>query len=96
MKGITLKDIFTKGGYFKHSWFDPYCHESGKDKRLDSWMEYLFDDGNLKSGVSCKIQVFVIHNKKTIQPLSDVVRLYMASEFAMNTKGNYSAIYMWR
>lgn len=35
-------------------------------------------------------------NDRPIQPFCDIVRLIIADDFASNTKGSYSTIYLWR
>jgi len=85
---MELKDLFDEKGDLKD--FDPYCNFD-TDKRC----KILFDEeGDLLSSVYNEIIELIKNN--LFSNWSDAVALIYAHDFAMNTKGNYSAIYYWR
>ena len=60
----------------------------------------LFDErGNLtyeaRKGILGVVQSRQVSGQP-IEPFCDIVRLIIADDFASNTKGHYSAIYLWR
>lgn len=88
---MILQRIFNNSGNFVIEGFDPYRR---RDEDVEMY-NFLFDeDGNLHEGMDDQLQTFINENRCAWH--SDIVKLYWANEFAMNTKGNYSAIYMWR
>jgi hypothetical protein len=55
----------------------------------------IFDEeGDVRWYVDDWLEQF-IHNNP-VKPTSDAVKILMAERFASRTKGNYTAIYMWR
>jgi hypothetical protein len=60
----------------------------------------LFDeDGNLSFDASQNLQRIVLERKEAGNPIPafcDIAKLLIADDFAANTKGNYSTIYLWR
>lgn len=84
----TLDNIFDEDDRFK-GYFDPFRQSDHE------FYSILFDeDGDLKCGVDRELEIFVKSNDLPWD--SDAVALIYADRFAMGTKGNYSAIYMWR
>lgn len=89
---MKTKDCFDTDGNFRIK-FDPF--RIGEDSPAIGIYNHLFDeDGNLHNNVMEDIYRMVKVGNYHV--FSDIVKLLHANDFAMNTKGNYSAIYMWR
>lgn len=57
---------------------------------------FFDEDGYLRDEAYAQLVKFIHTNKVDIDPLSFVVEMVHAQDFARNTKSNYSAVYMWR
>jgi hypothetical protein len=85
----SWSEVFDKEGMFLKENYDPY--------RVDDEDEFhnkIFDDDGDVRCENPSLQAFILNNK--VSWSSDAVQLYYAEEFARNTKGNYSTVYMWR
>lgn len=90
---MILQRIFNNSGDFIDKGYDPYRRRE-QDTEIHN---FLFDeDGGLHEHHYCQGTLHDFILKHNCSWGSDIVKLYWANEFAMNTKGNYSAIYMWR
>ncbi len=90
---IRFEYYFTETGNFLISGFDPYRVNDDNQAYMDYYNK-LFDDGEVKFEVSCKLRGWIVENN--LSWACDAVTLFHAEQFAMNTKGNYTACYMWR
>lgn len=90
---MTLNEIFNKDGNFIENRYDPYRNG---DKYLEIH-DFLFDeDGGMNEKLWFDGFIGDFIKQNNCGPFSDVVKLYWAQEMGMNTKGSYTAIYMWR
>lgn len=85
----TWNFVFDSNGMFQHK-YDPFRYN---DKEFH---DYIFDDeGNINEfEFDQPLWGWIGEQKPSWE--SDAVKLYYAEIFSSNTKGNYSAIYMWR
>ena len=84
---MTIKDLFDYEGNCP-TLGDPYRDRTPTAERL-------FDaDGYLRDGVPAAL--YELMKERAVKPMCDAVRMLVADEFAGNTKGNYSTIYLWR
>jgi hypothetical protein len=82
---IPISELFDQYGNYNYTYTDILLHNKS-----------IFDDkGNVHDEVY-KAMVKYIVSTPTVRPLSIIVEIVMAVKFSRNTKGNYSAIYMWR
>jgi len=88
---MKVKDCFNKDGSFRIP-FDPY--RISEDHPAIGIYNTLFEDGDLGWEASIEISRMVLSGEYPAN--SDIVKLMYADDFAMNTKGNYTAVYMWR
>lgn len=85
-----LKHIFKDDGNFRFP-YDPFRY-TDKDRHFHS---QIFDeDGDVHFDVAGNIYEELKNRQYAFN--SDIMMVYYANEFACNTKGNYTAIYLWR
>ena len=93
---MKLEDLFDEKGWCE-GLGNPYFRDSLDVQKTIFYMDY--DDvnghGNVRDNVYAWLVNFV-KKTKTVEPMSDAVRIIMAQQMGLSTKGSYPAIYMWR
>lgn len=91
-----LREIFDDFGNFRQHAYDPYRIDED-NALLMKHHNYIFDeDGAVRDSVYNEINKFIDKHGRDIGHFADMVRVIMAQDHGIGTKGSYPAVYMWR
>lgn len=97
MPKLSYEEYFDSRGNFKFP-VDPY-----RDTESDFYKlffaadgDYWANRGNLQKEAEEWLIKFVDDNRRKFDAACSAARMLISNDFARNTKGNYSTVYMWR